>query len=930
MAESRNRAFAKLAKDVTATGNIKAEGISSDVTLGGATVYATRVAMPMSGNTSGDQAYVTENNRLYIWNGSGWFSVALINTTPTITNAPSSVYNLYANGSPTIITLAATDEDGDTLTWSYSSASASGKATITQADNVFTITPLTDIADTSFTIDFQVTDGINTSTATSTINIDNRAPVIDTGPSATYALATDGSPTVITLAATDPDGGSITWSYAATGLSGQATVVQNVNEFTITPTTVAAAYTDFTLTFTASDSIESTSTDATTFSLTFILLADAWSDIVLSIGTSSTNGLDNSTFVDRSTNASTVTQTGSPVQTAFHPYLDNWSMEVSGGPEWIQTISSQSAFDFSDDGDFTIEMWVKDNLSTDGVRTIMNMKSGSYGFLLRRHSSNRWELYYNGTSRTYLNIADYGGLTDWYHMAITHSGGTLRWFVNGTAGFTTTSINTSNYNFTTLDLASYANGNWNGYFSNVRVVKGTALYTSDFTPPTEKLTAVSGTTFLGYQSNRFIDNSGNNEQITISAGNPKISAFNPFGQESEYAVGENKGATYFDGGASGKIDVDSSSTLDFAGDFTVQFWVYFESFGNFYRLFDRGGVIASNNISLFLENTTGAISAHFNNTTNQASSNGVVRLYEWIHIAFVRSGSATNNCSVYVNGAEEITFTSTAGVNPNQPFTLGNINGLDRPLNGYMSDFYVTNQTALYTTAFTPPTAPVGNTNADLYLPMDNAGVFDKTGYHNVVLNGTTVVSTAQSKYASSSLALTNRTFKVDYSPAMNIGANDFTMEMWVYPTNSTGGTLWSAGYNGENRFDFGWQVSSGIRLLLEVGNVVETVFTSSTAVSNYLNQWVHIALVRSGNTFNLYVNGAGQSTGTSTKILINDVTDGWTFGGREFDANFDDGATNDPFYGYIEGVQFTRAAKYTTPFSVPTQEQGRTYQAES
>jgi len=34
MAESRNRAFARLAKDVTTTGNIKEEGISADVTLG--------------------------------------------------------------------------------------------------------------------------------------------------------------------------------------------------------------------------------------------------------------------------------------------------------------------------------------------------------------------------------------------------------------------------------------------------------------------------------------------------------------------------------------------------------------------------------------------------------------------------------------------------------------------------------------------------------------------------------------------------------------------------------------------------------------------------------------------------------------------------------------------------------------------------------
>ena len=50
MAESRNRSFAKLAKDVDTSGNILAAGISSSVTLGGATIYASRANLPSSGN----------------------------------------------------------------------------------------------------------------------------------------------------------------------------------------------------------------------------------------------------------------------------------------------------------------------------------------------------------------------------------------------------------------------------------------------------------------------------------------------------------------------------------------------------------------------------------------------------------------------------------------------------------------------------------------------------------------------------------------------------------------------------------------------------------------------------------------------------------------------------------------------------------------
>ena len=48
------------------------------------TVYATIDDLPLSGASTGDQAYVSGNNRLYIWNGTGWYNIALINTTPSI------------------------------------------------------------------------------------------------------------------------------------------------------------------------------------------------------------------------------------------------------------------------------------------------------------------------------------------------------------------------------------------------------------------------------------------------------------------------------------------------------------------------------------------------------------------------------------------------------------------------------------------------------------------------------------------------------------------------------------------------------------------------------------------------------------------------------------------------------------------------------
>ena len=44
-----------------------------DAGSGGLTVYATKENLPTTNLTEGDQAYVSNNRRLYVSNGSGWY-----------------------------------------------------------------------------------------------------------------------------------------------------------------------------------------------------------------------------------------------------------------------------------------------------------------------------------------------------------------------------------------------------------------------------------------------------------------------------------------------------------------------------------------------------------------------------------------------------------------------------------------------------------------------------------------------------------------------------------------------------------------------------------------------------------------------------------------------------------------------------------------
>jgi hypothetical protein len=232
--------------------------------------YSLASQLPLSGNTTGELAFVQETNRLYLWSSTGWYNVATIESAGASISGANTSYTLATDGTPTVVTL---NQSGLTSpTWSYkvTSGSLGRTATVTQVDNVFTITPSALARNVgSFGLTFKATDGSNTIVTSSQFTMSNTAPVIGTGPSATYTLAEDGTPTVITLAATDADGHAITWSYEVISGSLGSTTVTNVGSvFTITPSTDTNDDGTFQLRFVASDGAAS-DTDVAEFTLSF-------------------------------------------------------------------------------------------------------------------------------------------------------------------------------------------------------------------------------------------------------------------------------------------------------------------------------------------------------------------------------------------------------------------------------------------------------------------------------------------------------------------------------------------------------------------------------------------------------------------------------------------------------------------------------------
>ena len=143
---------------------------------GGTDTYTSVDNLPTSGNEIGDQAFVSGNNRLYIWNGNGWYNIALINTNPSFDSSgtPESSYVLATDQSVTTITLLATDPEGLNITYSATTDSDfDGLGTVSQDSSVFTITPksFASATTTSGTITFKASDGVNVASAISTFTL---------------------------------------------------------------------------------------------------------------------------------------------------------------------------------------------------------------------------------------------------------------------------------------------------------------------------------------------------------------------------------------------------------------------------------------------------------------------------------------------------------------------------------------------------------------------------------------------------------------------------------------------------------------------------------------------------------------------------------------------------------------------------------------
>ena len=183
--------------------------------------YSTLADMPLSDIEDDTLAKILDTNKLYKWTGTGWYFLDPVNTNPTITTGGDSSYELATNGTPTVVTLQANDPEGFPIIWSYAvtAGSLGSTATVSQSNNVFTITPSTSSANAgSFTLTFTASDGVNLATSASGFSL---AFAIT---KRLWRLYIDASPSIANnIWDIDPDSTTGLFSSSGTRLTGALT-----------------------------------------------------------------------------------------------------------------------------------------------------------------------------------------------------------------------------------------------------------------------------------------------------------------------------------------------------------------------------------------------------------------------------------------------------------------------------------------------------------------------------------------------------------------------------------------------------------------------------------------------------------------------------------------------------------------------------------
>lgn len=393
-------------------------------------------------------------------------------------------------------------------------------------------------------------------------------------------------------------------------------------------------------------------------------------------------------------------------------------------------------------GDFTVEFWLfpGETLGFHIYLSAPQNTSTQIGY--DTGNGPRYLYFYNGS-----NIISGTGASSminnqWNHVVVVREGTTVALFSNGNRLGTAT--HSDNVSFSNLNIGRYHVGGYDiiSHMSNVRLVKGTAIYDTSSTTynvPTAPSPATNGV-LLACASRYIEDRSPANNDIAAN-GNAVVSGFNPFN--------DGYWSNYFDG--SGDYFQVNSFSHTLSGQWSWECWVY--------KLDTGVDVICSDNS---LDNfqvalTSPNISFQYGGSERFNVSTGFNQNV-WYHICITRDGS--NNIRCFING---VLKAYVASMSSNPVLGVLNIGRQDNsgstahPTYAYLSNLrfvigsiptgYQTSETSTGTSIFTSPTdvlttSSQGATSSDIKLLTCQSNRFldNSASSHGITVSGNTSI----------------------------------------------------------------------------------------------------------------------------------------------------------------------------------------------
>jgi len=578
-------------------------------------------------------------------------------------------------------------------------------------------------------------------------------------------------------------------------------------------------------------------------------------------------------------------------------------------------------------GDFCIEMWVNPaSLSADGEILAQRNTADTSNFFFVRVSATTGKIRVyaksGGTVTTDI-LSNVGvSVSTWTHVAVARINGLVSVYVGGVSSSTVTTNSTGAWPDVGYPLIIGAGDNvssyFNGYIDDLRITKGVARYTSNFTPSSTEL--ATSLPYDPYWDNVVLSMPMNGADTdpywdSVVLAMPMDSALTDAKGHSVTVNGNSTiqmttkkfgtGAAYFDGSGD-YLSIPASSDFDFGtGDFTIELWARFDDFTVTRALIGKYNSWVNNvDFMVWVGSTDYKLAAAVgDNAAIALGSIGAITPGVWYHIAIARSSGVTR---LFLNGNLETSSTTIASAGGSSaPLVIGGGNGTAYPMKGYIDDLRITKGGARYTVNFTPTTVA---------MPLSGSGFVDLKG-HSVTANGNAVIQATVKKFGTGAAYFdgSGDFLKIPMSSDFDMGSGDFTIEFWYWPVSAVASDRIIQTRDGD--------IFPGIYLahysatqLLFLQSVNGTSFYGSGITFNITqNVWQHITIVKSSGSVKAYVNGT--DVGVNYQVvgsMYYSSSDYMVIGGQTSGRTIN---------GYIDDLRITKGvARYTSSFVPPQQ----------